>query len=107
VVADVVAGKLFSQLLACLKTKGRYVTAGAIGSAVVPFDVRTLYLKYLTFYGVSCGMPSHFEKVLRLLQEGSIKPLLHTTYPLAEIKQAQSHFISKDFFGNIAVEPGY
>jgi len=105
VVVDVVAGKLFSQLLACLKTKGRYVTAGAIGSAVVPFDVRTLYLKYLTFYGVSCGTPSHFEKVLKLLQEGSIKPLLHTTYPLAEIKQAQSHFISKDFFGNIAVEP--
>ena len=106
VVADVVAGKLFSDLLACLKVKGRYVTAGAIGAPIVPFDVRTLYLKFLTFYGVSCGMPSHFERVLSLLGEGKIKPLLHTTYPLSAIRQAQTHFVSKEFFGNIVVEPG-
>ena len=106
VVADVVAGELFSNLLACLKIKGRYVTAGAIGSPKVAFDVRTLYLKFLTFYGVSCGMPSHFEKVLELLEAGSIKPLLHATYPLSEFKQAQSHFMGKDFFGNIVVLPG-
>lgn len=106
VVADVVAGPLFGDLLACLKVKGRYVTAGAIGAAMVPFDVRTLYLKFLTFYGVSCGMPSHFERVLSLLDEGKIKPLLDTTYPLSEIKQAQTHFMGKNFFGNIVVEPG-
>ena len=106
VVADVVAGPLFSDLLACLKVKGRYVTAGAIGAPVVGFDVRTLYLKFLTFYGVSCGMPSHFERVLTLLGEGKIKPLLQATYALSEIKQAQTHFMSKDFFGNIVVLPG-
>ena len=106
VVADVVAGKLFSNLLACLKVKGRYVTAGAIDAALVPFDVRTLYLKFLTFHGVSCGMPSHFERVLALLAEGKIQPLLDTTYPLVEIRQAQSRFMSKNFFGNIVVEPG-
>lgn len=106
VVADVVAGELFSDLLACLKVRGRYVTAGAIGAAVVPFDVRTLYLKFLTFYGVSCGMPSHFERVLELLEQGRIKPLLHSTYPLAEVRQAQTLFMSKNFFGKIAVLPG-
>ena len=106
VVADVVAGPLFGDLLACLKVKGRYVTAGAIGSPMVAFDVRTLYLKFLTFYGVSCGMPSHFDRVLALLEEGKIKPLLHTTYPLSKIRQAQTHFMGKNLFGNIVVVPG-
>ena len=51
-------------------------------------------------------MPSHFERVLELLDEGNIKPLLHTTYPLSKIREAQAHFIGKNFFGNIVVEPG-
>ena len=105
VIADVVAGKRFSNYLSVLKTHGRYVTAGAIGGAVVPFDVRTLYLRFLTFYGVSCGMPWHFEKVLELLKAGKIKPLLHATYPLTEIHQAQTDFKAKKYFGNLAVLP--
>jgi len=105
VVADVVAGELFSDCLSVLTTHGRYVTAGAIGGAIVPFDVRTLYLKLLTFYGVSCGMPWHFEQVLEHLNAGRLKPLLHATYPLANIHQAQTDFMAKEFFGNLAVLP--
>ncbi|MFT5401034.1 MAG: alcohol dehydrogenase [Planctomycetota bacterium] len=105
VVADVVAGKRFPDYLSLLGTHGRYVTAGAIGGAVVPFDVRTLYLKLLTFHGVSCGMPWHFERVLARVKAGEIKPLLHATYPLTEIHQAQKDFIAKQFFGNLAVLP--
>ena len=105
VVADVVAGKQFSELLSVLNTHGRYVTAGAIGGAVVPFDVRTLYLKFLTFYGVSCGMPWHFEAVLKHLGDGHLKPLVHATYPLTEIHRAQTDFMAKGFFGNLVVVP--
>ena len=105
VVADVVAGERFSDYLSILGNHGRYVTAGAIGGAVVPFDVRTLYLKHLTFHGVSCGMPWHFEKVLERLSTNQIKPLLHATYPLSEIHQAQKDFMAKAFFGNLVVLP--
>ena len=105
VVADVVAGDNFGALLSALRVHGRYVTAGAIGGAVVPFDVRTLYLKFLTFYGVSCGMPAHFERILSLLRAGKLKSLLHTTYPLAQIQEAHRHFVSKNFFGNLVVLP--
>ena len=106
VVADVVAGPHFRDCLELLRGHGRYVSGGAIGGGVVEFDVRTLYLKYLTFYGVSGGMPWHFERVLEHLREGKLEPLLHATYPLAEIEQAQCHFVSKSFFGNLAVLPG-
>ena len=106
VVADVVAGPYLRDCLSLLRGHGRYVSGGAIGGSLVGFDVRTLYLKHLTVYGVSGGMPWHFERVLEHLREGKLKPLLHATYPLAEIKQAQCHFVSKSFFGNLAVLPG-
>lgn len=105
VVADVVAGANFSSYLSTLNKHGRYVTAGAIGSAVVPVDVRTLYLKFLTFYGASCGMPWHFEKVLEHIQSGQIKPIFRATYPLEKIHQAQKDFMNKGFFGNLVVLP--
>lgn len=105
VAADVVGGPAFRDLLALLRAGGRYVTAGAIGGPVVPFDLRTMYLKKLTLYGVSVGYPKHFEAMLGHIRAGKLKPLLAKTYPLAQFRAAQELFVSKDFFGNIVVIP--
>ncbi len=51
VIADVVGGPAFAQLIDALARNGRYVTAGAIGGPLVELDLRTLYLKNLEFYG--------------------------------------------------------
>ena len=51
VVIDLVAGDQWGQLLEILKPGGRYATAGAIAGPLVELDVRTLYLKDLTFFG--------------------------------------------------------
>ncbi len=103
--ADVVGGPLFADILALLRPGGRYVTAGAIGGAVVPFDIRTMYLKKLTLYGVSIGYAQHFAALLAHIRAGRVKPLLAATFPLARFRDAQTLFISKSFFGNIVVLP--
>jgi NADPH:quinone reductase-like Zn-dependent oxidoreductase len=43
--------------------------------------------------------------VLERLNADQIKPLLHGTYSLSEIHQAQRDFIAKKHFGNLAVLP--
>ena len=103
--ADVVGGPIFRDLLALLRLGGRYVTAGAIGGPVVPFDLRTLYLKKLTLYGVSIGYANQFESLLGHIRAGRVKPLLAATFPLARFREAQELFVSKNFFGNIVVTP--
>ncbi|MFO0998406.1 MAG: zinc-binding dehydrogenase [Alphaproteobacteria bacterium] len=103
--ADVVGGPLFTDILALLRPGGRYVTAGAIGGAVVPFDIRTIYLKRLTLYGVSIGYAKHFAALLGYIRAGRVKPLLAATFPLARFRDAQALFVSKSFFGNIVVLP--
>src|SRR5690606_38215327 len=42
VVADLVAGPMFNDLLRILRPEGRYTTAGAIGGAVVQLDLRIM-----------------------------------------------------------------
>lgn len=105
VAADIVGGPQFSAVLALLAWGGRYVTSGAIAGPVVDLDLRTVYLKRLRMLGVSLGLARHFETVLGHIQAGRIKPLLAATYPLADLKQAQTDFLGKKFFGNLVVVP--
>ena len=106
VAADVVGGPQFGAVLALIARHGRYVTSGAIAGQVVEMDLRTVYLKRLTMLGVGLGMPHHFEKVLDHIRSARLKPLLAATYPLADLKQAQTDFLGKKFFGNLVVVPG-
>lgn len=106
VVADVVGGESFSDLLKILKPLGRYVTAGAIAGPLVRLDLRTLYLKHLELIGSSMGTRREFSDLVGYIQQGRIKPLLAGTYPLSEIRRAQEDFARKDFFGKLVLVPG-
>jgi len=103
VVADVVGGPNFSQLIDCLKTGGRYTCSGAIAGPIVDLDLRTLYLRDLTFTG-STVIPTHiFTDLIKYIEQGEVRPVLAATYPLHELPSAQQAFIDKQFIGNIVV----
>jgi len=105
IVADLVAGPLFNDLLRVLRPEGRYVTAGAIGGPVVQLDLRTMYLKHLELHGSSQGTRGAFRRIVRYIEEGRIKPLLAGTYPLSELRRAQAAFTAKGFVGKLVVIP--
>ena len=85
VVVDLVAGPTWPSLLDLLKPKGRYAVAGAIAGPIVELDVRTLYLKDLSFFGCTVLEPEVFGNLVKRIEDGQIKPLVAETYPLNEI----------------------
>jgi NADPH:quinone reductase-like Zn-dependent oxidoreductase len=105
VVADLVAGPLFGELINLLKLEGRYTTAGAIGGAVVTLDLRTVYLKHLQLHGSSQGTRSAFRRLVRHIEDGRVKPLLWQTFPLSRIREAQTVFMAKQFVGKLVMQP--
>jgi alcohol dehydrogenase len=105
VVADVVGGDVFADLLNALRPMGRYVTAGAIAGPVVRLDLRTLYLKQLELIGSTMGTHEEFASLVEHIASGKIKPLLARTYPLSDIRQAQRDFMNKNFFGKLVLIP--
>lgn len=104
VVIDLVAGSTFPQLLEVLKPRGRYAVSGAIGGAIVKLDVRTLYLKDLSFFGGTIIEPEVFPNLVRRIEASEISPLVAATYPLAEIKEAQESFLQKRHIGKIVLQ---
>jgi NADPH:quinone reductase-like Zn-dependent oxidoreductase len=105
VVADVVAGPLFADLINLLRPEGRYTTAGAIGGPVVRLDLRTIYLKHLQIHGSSQGSRAAFRRLVGYIEAGEIRALLDRTFPLSRLREAQEYFMAKDYFGKIVVQP--
>ncbi|MEN5072980.1 alcohol dehydrogenase family protein [Isoptericola cucumis] len=105
VVADLVAGPMFNDLLRVLRPEGRYTTAGAIGGPVVQLDLRTMYLKQLELHGSSQGTRTAFRRLVRYISDGEVRPLLDRTFRLSEFHDAQRAFMSKSYVGKLVVVP--
>ncbi len=106
VVIDLVAGEKFPALLGTLRSGGRYAVAGAIGGSFVELDIRSLYLKDLSFFGCTVLEPKVFRNLIAQIENGWVKPLVAETYPLKEIGTAQASFNSKGHIGKIVLKIG-
>ncbi|MEO1139266.1 MAG: alcohol dehydrogenase family protein [Pseudomonadota bacterium] len=105
VVADIVGGDQWPALIDVLERGGRYTCSGAIAGPMVELDLRTFYLRDLTFTG-STVIPQHvFHDVVKYIERGEIKPMLAATFPLKDFREAQRAFIAKEHTGNIVVIP--
>lgn len=105
VVADLVAGPMFGDLVNLLRPEGRYTTAGAIAGPVVQLDLRTLYLKHLQIHGSSQGTRGAFRRLVRYIEEGRIRAVLAGCRRLSEFHAAQAEFMAKRFVGKLVVVP--
>ena len=103
VLADVVGGSGWSTCLDVIARGGRLTCAGAIAGPMVEFDLRTFYLRDLTFTGATIVPPGVFADIVRYIERGEVKPLLAASYPLNRLRDAQQAFIDKLHVGNIVV----
>ncbi|WP_224814328.1 alcohol dehydrogenase family protein [Hasllibacter sp. MH4015] len=105
VVADITGGPQFAAFLDVLERGGRYTCSGAIAGPMVELDLRTMYLKDLTFTGSTVIGPDVMANLVRYIEDGSVKPVLAATYPLHQLREAQTAFLEKRHTGNIVVIP--
>jgi NADPH:quinone reductase-like Zn-dependent oxidoreductase len=105
VVADIVGGPYFGTVIDVLARGGRYTCSGAIAGPIVELDLRTFYLRDLTFTG-STVVPTHiFGDLIGYIERGEVRPMLAQTFPLSQLRDAQQTFIDKTHVGNIVVIP--
>ncbi|MGB0798376.1 MAG: alcohol dehydrogenase family protein [Planktomarina sp.] len=105
VIADVVGGPYWTTLIDVLERGGRYTCSGAIAGPMVDLDLRTLYLRDLTFTGSTVIDLTVMPNLIKYIEAGDIKPALAATYPLAQLREAQTAFVAKQHTGNIVVVP--
>ena len=104
VALDVVGGNMFMPLISSLRQGGRYSTSGAISGPLVEFDLRQLVYKDLQLTGATIVPPGTMRRLVSLIEQDLLKPLLAQTFPLKDLGKAQEMFMLKQHVGNIVVE---
>ncbi len=102
---DVVGAPMFTALINALRQGGRYSTSGCIAGQMTQFDLRQLVYKDLQLTGATICPPGTMQRVVQMIEAGTLRPLLAHTFPLADLAKAQEAFIAKTYVGNIVVTP--
>jgi NADPH:quinone reductase-like Zn-dependent oxidoreductase len=82
---------------------GRIVVFGGTGGAEVEVPVREVYLEWRSLLGTTMGSPRDVAGLWRMLQEGSWRPILDSTFSLADTPAALER-LAGDHFGKIVLE---
>lgn len=106
VVLDLVGGPRWAEAIDAMRPGGRYVTAGAIAGPIVELDLRTLYLRDLSFFGCTHQPANVFTDLVGYIEAGEIRPVVATVYPLRDLRAAQEAFMSKSHVGKIGIRVG-
>jgi NADPH2:quinone reductase len=100
VILDMVAGDYIARDLQCLADDGRVVIIALLGDAHARVDCNQILRRRLTVTGSTLraqsvafkGAIAHAlrEKVWPLLEQGAIKPVVYTTFPLCQAASAHA-----------------
>jgi putative PIG3 family NAD(P)H quinone oxidoreductase len=116
VVLDMVGGDYVPRNLACLAEEGRHVSIAAQRGASVEIPIWEVMRKRLVLTGSTLrARPANFKAALAAelrrevwphLEAGHIRPVIHSTFPLADAAGAHRLMDSGEHVGKIVLEVG-
>jgi NADPH:quinone reductase-like Zn-dependent oxidoreductase len=103
VVVEHVGKATWDKSVKALAKGGRLVLCGATTGAEVTTDLRYVYNKELTIYGSFMSGKGELLKVVELFRAGKLRPVVDSTFPLAEARAAEERLESSAHFGKIVL----
>jgi NADPH:quinone reductase-like Zn-dependent oxidoreductase len=85
---------------------GRILTVGATGGARVEIDIRQIFGRHLSILGSMMGTRADFARVMGLVFEGKLKPVIDRDYPLKDAHLAQQRLEKGEQMGKITLSIG-
>lgn len=115
VILDMVGGDYILKNIGLLKTEGRLVNIAFQQGAQANLNLLMLMLKRLTITGSTLRPRSHEEKALigkaverevwPLVEQGRIKPIVDSVFPLSKSAEAQAKMAGSSHIGKILLTP--
>ena len=113
VILDMIGGEYVPREIAALAEEGRLVLISTMGGAMAEIDLRAVMGRRLSLTGSTLRVrPPEFkggiarslrEKVWPLLERGTVKPIVHATFPLARASDAHRLMESSAHIGKIVL----
>ena len=98
-------GDTWVPSLRTLARHGRLLTCGATAGFDPRTDIRYIWRREVNIIGANGWTRQNLEALLVEVERGSIKPIIHGVYPLAESREAMRVLEDREVFGKIIVVP--
>jgi NADPH:quinone reductase-like Zn-dependent oxidoreductase len=105
VVIEHIGEEVWERSLLCLATGGRLVTCGATSGYLAKTDLRHVFFRHLQILGVTGARKGVLFRLVRLLEEGKIRPVVDRVLPLREAPQAHRILEARQQFGKVVLVP--
>ena len=104
-VLDSVGEPMWEGCLRSLAVEGRIVSYGGTGGPKVTSDIRVIFWKHLSILGSTMGSPEDFRRVMKLVFEGRLAPVIHEVMPLDDTRRAHELLEAGEVFGKLVLIP--
>jgi NADPH2:quinone reductase len=81
------------------------VVYGATTGHAAETDVRHVFWKQISILGTTMSNRREFEKVMDLVFDGTLEPVVDVVWPLERIREAHERLERGDQFGKVVLEP--
>ncbi len=105
VVVDCVGEATWPDSVRALAKNGRLVTCGATTGPRGETDLRYIFWRQLQILGSTMGTREGLVQVLKHVEEGTLRPLVHAVFPLAEARKAHRTLEDGVQFGKLVLRP--
>lgn len=90
--------------LKALRWGGTLVTCGATGGYEAVTPLAGVFYRQLRILGSTMGRKGDLYKIVRLVAQGRVRPVVAEVLPLSEAARAHERLASRDFFGKLVLE---
>jgi NADPH:quinone reductase-like Zn-dependent oxidoreductase len=105
VVVDNVGAATYATSLRSLKKRGRLLTVGNTSGPRLEIDNRLIFGKHLSIIGSTMGTIADYQRVMQLLFDDRLHPVIDTVYPLTEAQSALQRLQAGHVAGKLVLRP--
>ncbi len=104
VVIDNVGESTFSDSVRSARIGGRILVVGNTSGHNSNLDLRQVFSRQISIIGSTMGTQQDYIRVMNLIFEGKLKPVVGEMLPLAEIRKAYDLLADFNVFGKVVLE---
>ncbi|MEK6974804.1 MAG: zinc-binding dehydrogenase [Candidatus Thermoplasmatota archaeon] len=104
-IIDSTGAATFGKSVRLLTLGGRLVTCGATTGGPSDVDVRHIFWKQLSILGSTMGVPQDLTDAIALWEQGKLKVVVDSVWPLDQVKDAMAHLERAGQFGKVIIRP--
>jgi NADPH:quinone reductase-like Zn-dependent oxidoreductase len=102
-VIETVGEATFGHSVKSVRPGGRVIVCGSTSGAVAPLELQRVFFLQIEIIGSTMGSRSELERLLAFLAATGVRPVIDSTYSLADARDGFERLAAGDIFGKVVL----